>query len=316
MKYLQPIEDDPSLGDKLEKEMMRLFRDEFYLPLMRELYIEPIVKNSAGDDEVFVEAIRAGRLIFVRGSFRGKFSAAITKKLKSLGAKWDTTTKAFKLPSAKLPKHVRAVIEASKANFDRKAELIDRKLAQFLPEEFAERLKISKLFDGALWKAETKFKQGLAIEPIFTDESRARISDEYTKNFKRNIADWTKKEIVKLRGEVQKSAFAGNRYETMIDRIQKSYGVSQNKAKFLARQETNLLMAKFKETRYADAGVEEYQWVCAAGSPNHPVRPMHKKLNGKTFRFDNPPVVNLKGDRKNPGEDYGCRCFARPIVRF
>lgn len=311
---MRPIDDDPELGDKLEAEMRRLFRQELYMPLMRDLYIEPKIQNA--EDDNFLEAIRSGRLVFVRGWWKGKLSAGLTKKLKSLGAKWDGSKKAFKLPASKIPKSVRAVIEASKATFDRRAELIDRKLAQFLPEAFAEKLRISRIFDGALHKVDTEFARALSVEPTFTDESRARISDEYTKNFKLSIVDWTKREIVKLRGEVQKSAFAGNRYESMVDAIQKSYGVSQSKAKFLARQETNILMAKYKETRYKDAGVTEYEWVCAKGSPNHPVRPMHKKLDGKVFRFDKPPVVNIKGDRKNPGEDYGCRCFARPIVQF
>ena len=54
--------------------------------------------------------------------------------------------------------------------------------------------------------------------------------------------------------------------------------------------------------------------MTVVGSPNHPVREMHKALAGKVFSWDDPPITNEKGDRNNPGQDYGCRCYARPIV--
>lgn len=101
--------------------------------------------------------------------------------------------------------------------------------------------------------------------------------------------------------------------------IQDSYDVSANKAKLLALQETSLLMGKFKQVRYADSGVQEYRWGCVAGTKNHPVPPWHKALEGKIFRWDGPPITSKLGEpvhRSNSGEDFNCRCFARPIVRF
>jgi SPP1 gp7 family putative phage head morphogenesis protein len=95
--------------------------------------------------------------------------------------------------------------------------------------------------------------------------------------------------------------------------------VSANKAKFLARQETSLMTTKLKETRYREAGVNEYKWKTVAGSKLHPVRPSHKILEGRIFRWDDPPITTPPGEavrRNNPGQDYNCRCFAQPIVRF
>ena len=92
--------------------------------------------------------------------------------------------------------------------------------------------------------------------------------------------------------------------------------MSQRKAKFLASQETRLLTSKLKEVRYKDVGIDEYIWQTVKGTPEHPVRPMHKKLNGTKQRFSSPPITNEKGQRNNPGEDYRCRCVARPIVKF
>ncbi len=119
-----------------------------------------------------------------------------------------------------------------------------------------------------------------------------------------------------LRMKVQENVLAGNRYEGLVSDITKSFNVTASKAKFLARQETKLMTTKLKEDRYKEAGISEYKWVCVTGSKNHPVRPMHKKNNGMIFSFDNPPTVDENGSRKNPGQDYNCRCMAVPIVRF
>ena len=113
----------------------------------------------------------------------------------------------------------------------------------------------------------------------------------------------------------------------MVGAHSKSFGVSQRKAKFVGVQETGLLMAKFKEVRYKDAGIKKFIWTCVKGTPAHPVRHEHKILDGKIFVWDNPRELGKNGrpnpsglhkpgENKNPGEDYNCRCYAKPIVEF
>lgn len=160
------------------------------------------------------------------------------------------------------------------------------------------------------------FVEQVVIQPKFTPEQVTKIAEEYTENMKMYIKGWTEENIIKLREEIKQNTLEGKRFEGIVSAIENNYGVSQSKAKFLARQETNLLATKLKETRYLDAGVTEYRWVCVKGSPAHPVRPMHKKLDGTVHSWNNPPIVDQKGNRKNPGEDFNCRCVAKPIVRF
>lgn len=165
---------------------------------------------------------------------------------------------------------------------------------------------------------ETKQKvlSQIVISPKFDEEQVSKIAKEYNNNMKLSIKGWTEEKVKELRSLVQEKVMNGERYEGLAKIIQESYGTTQSKAQFLARQETNLLTTKMKETRYESAGVSEYKWRCVAGSKDHPVRPMHKIHDNKIFRFDNPPIVDKKGNRKNPGEDYNCRCVAVPIVRF
>lgn len=313
IKYLKPIVDRPEDYEDIEAEIEKVFVREIYGPLIAELQNSDSIQNSF---DGFLRAIQSGRISFYKGKFTGKFSSSISKELKRLGAKFDKKTSSFVIPKEKLPNEVLHAVSLSASNFQRVVSNIDRKISSIIPEEVAKKVKLSDLFEKILRKTDSEVRKNIAITPHFTEEQKNRISSEYTKNTQLYIQDWVSKEIVELRQNVQKRALEGIRYESLAEEIHKSYGVSLSKAKFLARQETSLIMTKFAQTRYQDAGVEEYMWQCVKGSQNHPVRPFHKKNDGKIYRWDNPPTVNDKGDRKNPGQDYNCRCKARPVVRF
>lgn len=327
---LRPIREKPADWDEVEERIRVLFLKLLYRPIV-EIINEPIrltnAKRSATDESALSEAIRLGRVQFYRGTFSGKFGSAISKELKKIGAVWDNRSKTYKLALSDVPYDVRAAISGSFVQFQRKVDAIDDQLAKILPAQFSEELKVSKLFDTVLWKTDREFRasvSAIGITPELPPEQRKKIADEWQTNLQLWIKDFTEKEILKLRTDIQKSVFAGNRRETMVAAIQKSYGVTLRKAKFLARQETSLLMTKFKETRYVAAGVNEYKWQSVAGSKLHPVRPRHKELDaaskkGKIFRWDQPPITTAPGEperRNNPGQDYNCRCSAIPIVRF
>lgn len=323
---LRPIKETVSDYDDIEAEIKRVFREEIYLPILRELEGK---KSVALQNAAFslAEAIRLGRIQYSRGSFVGKFNASISKELKELGAVWDRKTSSFKIQKAALPLDLRGAIDASSIRFAEKIAGIDRRLGKILPEQISDKIQVGKLFDAAIWKVERNFQdtiRNITIAPELSKADRKRISDEWQKNMELWVQDFTKKEILELRDKIQKSVFTGNRYESAVSTIQKSYDVSSRKAKFLARQETNLLMTKYKQVRYEAAGVTEYFWMCVAGSAKHPVRPRHKALAdaskaGKIFKWNDPPVTSEPGEpqrRNNPGQDYNCRCSAKPIVRF
>lgn len=320
MIILPPIKEDLSDYDAIESKIKELFKKEIYYPLLKEFSLpKTTIRNSIED---LIYAIGSGRITFSRGTFAGRFSSVISKELRSLGAQFDRPTGTYKIRQSSLPYEVRTAISASEFRFRQKLDRIDAKLAQILPEEIAGKLKVESHFDRAIWKVQRKFKDsvaGLTITPQLTKVQSKRISSEWEKNMQLWINDFTKKEISELRRDIQKAAFSGNRYESAIKTIQKSYGVTENKARFLARQETSLLMTKFKQARYQEVGVDWYKWGCVGGSKNHPVRPWHRALEGKTFRWDDPPITTKPGEavrRNNPGQDYNCRCFARPMVNY
>jgi len=314
---LRPLKESTEDFEEIEKKILDLYKQNVFLPILRELTLPSKTLKNAKD--VLLSAIQTGRITFYRGVFSGRFNSSISKELKSLGARWDRKQGTWNIPQSALPIEIRNVISASEARFQRTLATIDQNLSKILPEELADKLDVTKQFDTTLWKTERDFYEStkaITIVPKLSDEQRRRVASEWQNNMRLWIQDWTKKAIVDLRKDVQASAFKGNRYESMISAIQKNFGVTQRKAKFLARQETSLLLSKYRETRYQDAGSEEYIWRCVVGSAKHPVRPMHKRLDGKKFRWDDPPVVDDKGARKNPGQDYNCRCYPIPIVKF
>lgn len=332
---LRPIKESPSDWDEVERKLKRVFRDEIYLPLIVELGAPKATLQNAAYG--LLEAIKFGRIYYGGGKFSGKFNATISRELKELGAKWDRKSSSWKIAQGDLPAEVKLAISSSSVRFDETLQRIDKKLSQILPEEIADKINIVDNFDAALWKVDKDFHssiKNITVAPKLTPDQRKRIAEEWQNNMKLWIKDFTEKEIGDLRKKVQTHVFKGNRYEGMISTIEKSYGVSTDKARFLARQETNLLMTKFKQTRYEAAGVSEYKWGSVSGTANHPTRPWHKALaensnQGKTtsdgkcvegvFRWDNPPNTAGPGESpryNNPGQDYNCRCFAKPVVRF
>lgn len=83
-----------------------------------------------------------------------------------------------------------------------------------------------------------------------------------------------------------------------------------------AKRETETLHAVLNQFRQQQAGVTQYEWWTrqderVRGNPTglYPrAKPSHYARQGQVYRWDRPP------ERGHPGEDYGCRCVARPVV--
>lgn len=321
LKELKPVRLVPSEFDYIEMRIKRIFREELFLPVITVLSDGvKTFKNAKGASKGLKEAIERGRVTYKDGVFAGRFDAETSAQLRALGAKWDRNRGVFRI--AALPPETKALVNASRAKFIERLKRVEEKLRQKLPEEIADKVHVQDLFSSTLWKIDRELGKTLAsitVPPQLSPEAREKIAAEWQNNMDLWIKDFAAEQITELRSVVQHAVASGQRYDQLVKTIQESYDVTASKAKFLARQETNLLVTKFKETRYLDAGVTEYKWACVAGSKNHPVRPSHKILEGKVFSWEDPPITTPQGEpqrRNNPGQDYNCRCFAIPVVRF
>ncbi len=105
----------------------------------------------------------------------------------------------------------------------------------------------------------------------------------------------------------------GKTTKQMVKEIQRAYGVSRRRAELIARDQTAKLNGQIQQAQQMDAGITEYIW---SDCRDVRVRDSHRKLNGNRFRWDDPPVVDEKSGRRcHPGQDYQCRCIARPVFK-
>lgn len=109
----------------------------------------------------------------------------------------------------------------------------------------------------------------------------------------------------------RESLSSGMRAETLAKAIMDGEGVSRSKAILIARTETGRASTMLTRARAEHVGSTHFRWITAGDSD---VRPSHKKLNGKVFRWDEPPVCDAPDLRALPGAIFNCRCYAEPIL--
>lgn len=308
MPYAPPARFKEEFYRLLEKEIKDLFRLKIYLPIV-ELFGEKVLKNAKSD---LFESISSGRLEYVDGYLSGKVNLDLIEQIRFLGGRYDKTRKAWYLPDT-TPE-----LQIAKAQADAKYTTLQRQILQSLDQVQIDWNMVQAGVSGRMHQSMNRMNQeitrtlkGIAVSPKITPEGKKFISDEWGGNLTLYIQKFTDENILKLRQEVQAHAFSGGRSASLAKVIQQNYGVSQRKAKFLARQETSLLMSTVRENRYKDVGSIKYKW---SGAMDSRERHDHKLLQGKVFFWDSPPVVDRNtGRRANPGEDYNCRCVAIPV---
>lgn len=104
----------------------------------------------------------------------------------------------------------------------------------------------------------------------------------------------------------------GIRAEALAEALVERLGVAQSRAELIARDQILKANAQLSYERMQRVGITSYVWSTSKDSR---VREGHRALEGQTFRFDDPPVVDPEsGRRASPGEDFQCRCVARPVL--
>lgn len=271
------------------------------------------VRNAAYDP--IVSAIRSGRIQYVADEFSGEFSAAISRALHSYGAKFNRLTKTYAVLPQQLPVEVLDAAAEYAAAAKGVHDSIEARLAEMLRglkrAVQGYQLKAGKTIKKMDFNYNRQFGDALGTEDL-SDQAREALDRKYINNLKPYIEQFSEEMIHELRHIVVDNARTGYRFETLVKRVESRFGVSQSKAEFLARNETSRFVSEHRQQRFRDAGIRQYVWQCADDSN---VRPDHKKLDGKTFDYAHPPVVDeATGRRANPGFDYNCRCIDNPVL--
>ena len=122
--------------------------------------------------------------------------------------------------------------------------------------------------------------------------------------------------LTQVESIVMTNARAGNRPSVIAKQLVKQFGVTERRAKMIARDQTAKLTGDLNRVRQTSVGFPYFQWVT---SHDERVRDRHEHISERVtaygkgvFRWDNPPLGD-DGVPIIPGSDYQCRCIARPV---
>lgn len=311
MKSLPPQPLRDIYWTDIEAQLKTAFYDVVFKPVM-----EIIRKASAQGRKVelsnsiraLLDALYSGRIQYQDGKFSGQFNAAIASELRAIGATFDRWQKVYKIDPSRVPPHIAAEAVAYQIRAKDTHDLITKQLDDI--QTHIQELGVIVDAEETIRRIDKGFAKSaelLQVQPKLDKEHVARLSRAYNENLQLYIRDFTKNNIVALREVVEDNATQGYRFDRLIELIRHRYGITANKAQFLARQETSLFMSKYRRERFAQAGVRRYRWQT---SKDERVRKSHAHLNGRVFMYDQPPVTDpATGAHNNPGEDFGCRCI-------
>lgn len=110
-----------------------------------------------------------------------------------------------------------------------------------------------------------------------------------------------------LEKDIYRSITSGGGITSITDAITNRTNMSKKHADLIANDQTGTIISQLDAYRAKSAGAEKYLW---RSMEDRRVRPKHRELDGKTFRYGDPHGGD---DGQLPGEPIRCRCIAEPI---
>lgn len=104
---------------------------------------------------------------------------------------------------------------------------------------------------------------------------------------------------------------SGTRAKETAAEIMKTGEVTKSRAMLIARTETTRTASAMTMARAQSIGSEGYIWRTARDAD---VREIHRKLEGKFIKWDEPPVASENGVRAHAGMIYNCRCWMEVVI--
>lgn len=316
---LGPIYHRDDYAHLAEGEILDYFHAVIFEPLFAELE-----GDRANENDALKVAILSGAIVYGDdGIFRGKFTAAISHELRRLGA--IKTPSGFSM--AVMPVELRAVISQAR----QKREALHRHIIELLlliaagAAVSSTGIQFTKTVDRMVADLQKQFVgtvsniSGLAASKGIPDDLPEELRAQMKAGADLAIKNFTEESTASLRAKVEKNLLEGGSSDRLAQIIEAEYGVSKRKAATIGDCETSIATASFRQKRYESLGSTHYVWRTMGDRrvrPTHGESNNHRVLEGRTFPWASPPVVDpATGRRRHPGQDYGpCRCIALPIV--
>jgi len=333
--------DPQGYDDAWHKDLARLLIAE-----IKRVIFDPLIAATDETDRAdnakktpLEMALRAGTVQFQRGAFRGDLNAAISKEIKALGGRFYKGE--WRLPSPLLTPALQKAVAANVSRAAKLAKLVSQALDS-APDAIRAMVKNLTVEDMGLqglnrvsWRFKKDLNKAVSVYPDLGMEGKAalkagyedtdtkpirkKLLHEFEDRTKAVLEDFAYEEVVDLRKRLQPLILGGRPRQEIRDEIGGRLKISATRCRFIARQETALLTVEFTKNQYLGAGIKKYKWITAK---DHVVRTTpnggHKALDGEIYAWDAGPDARYfsTGESCHPGEDYNCRCQARPIVEW
>jgi SPP1 gp7 family putative phage head morphogenesis protein len=149
-------------------------------------------------------------------------------------------------------------------------------------------------------------KTVLGVNPLLSETYLEPQVQSFVERNTALIKDIPSQSLSRIETKLRTGIEAGESLQKITATVQGELRIAKNRAKLIARDQTNKFMGKLTELRQTSLGVEEYVW---STSRDERVRPSHSAKDGKRFKWNDPP-----SDTGHPGNEIQCRCVAIPVL--
>lgn len=162
------------------------------------------------------------------------------------------------------------------------------------------------------------FKNCLGVDVFMRNsELLEKITSEWYASQSQLINSIVSTYTDKLGTIISNAVQRGSLYKDVYADVKHLYDITDNRAKFIARNEIGNLNAITTKNRQKEAGINCYEW---STSRDERVRESHREKEGNLYYWLRSTPGEINGRKVypapalHPGMDYNCRCVAIPII--
>lgn len=146
---------------------------------------------------------------------------------------------------------------------------------------------------------------GIDFSGLMNDEDLGDAFDEAVESNIALIKSLSQRHLNRIEFAVMASLQAGTLNTSLADDLSKIEGITQNRARLIARDQLGKINSRLSQLRQQSLGITHYTW---STSLDERVRKRHANWEGDLIAWDNPPPDG------HPGQPIQCRCTAIPYT--
>ena len=150
---------------------------------------------------------------------------------------------------------------------------------------------------------------GMGVDVFREEPWLVPLRDNWIADNVRLIKSIPEQSLSQVEGIVRRGVAQGLAPKEIQKQIVAQFGVSERRAKVIARDQVSKANAELSRHRMQELGVDSYTWM---SSDDARVRPTHQKADGNVYSWKKPPEIT---GGHHPGQEILCRCWARPVFR-